>query len=151
MELILKQTSHYIEMSYDNYIHCLSKNHDWVLADNKDSSATTTTAAASVETLTPENDPHLLQQKDLSHVPISFDLLFHYSPKRIVPIPSDSIECMYKETGPKEDVVAHKVWEDKTGFAYQTLLGELMYPYITCWPDIGYSSTTLSKFSCVPA
>ena len=37
------------------------------------------------------------------------------------------------------------------GFAYQTFLGELMYAYITCRPDIGYSVTTLSKFSCAPA
>ena len=37
------------------------------------------------------------------------------------------------------------------GFTYQTLLGELMYTYIICWPDIGYSITTLSKFSCAPA
>ena len=57
---------------------------------------------------------------------------------------------MYKGTGPKEGVAAHKVLEDKTGFAYQTLLGELMYAYITCQPDIGYSIKTLSKFSCAP-
>ena len=35
-------------------------------------------------------------------------------------------------------------------FFYCTLLGELMYSYITCRPDIGYVVTTLSKFSCVP-
>ena len=69
----------------------------------------------------------------------------------MVPIPSDSIEKMYKETGPKEGVAAHKILEDKMGFAYQTLLGELIYAYITCCPDIGYSIITLSKFSCAPA
>ena len=31
------------------------------------------------------------------------------------------------------------------------LLGELMYAYITYCPDIGYSITNLSKFSCAPA
>ena len=69
----------------------------------------------------------------------------------MVPIPSDSIEKMYKATGPKEGVAAHKILEDQMGFAYRTLLGELMYAYITCRPDIGYSVTTLSKFSCAPA
>ena len=69
----------------------------------------------------------------------------------MVPIPSDSIEKMYKETGPKEGVAAHKLLEDKMGFAYWTLLGELMYAYITCRPDIGYFVTTLSKISSAPA
>ena len=57
---------------------------------------------------------------------------------------------MYKETGPKEGLVAHKILENKIGFAYWILLGELMCAYITCRPDIGYSITTLSKFSCAP-
>ena len=69
----------------------------------------------------------------------------------MVPIPSVSIERMYKETGPKEGVNAHKILENKMGFAFRTLLGELMYAYITCRPDIGYSVTTLSKFSCAPS
>ena len=121
----------------------------WELAvDTKDPS---NAAAASVKVLTPENDPQLLTKKDPSHIPLSSDPLFCYSPNRMVPIPSDSIEKMYKETGPKEGVAAHKILEDKMRFAYQTLLGELMYAYITCCPDIGYSITTLSKFSCAPA
>ena len=31
------------------------------------------------------------------------------------------------------------------------ILGELMYAYITCQPDIGYAVTTLSKFSTSPS
>ena len=100
--------------------------HGWVLTDNSDSSDNAT-AAASVETLTPENDPQLLTAKDPFHIPLSSDPLFCYSPNWIVPIPSNSIKHMYKETGLKEGVIAHKVLEDKTGFAYQTLLGELIY------------------------
>ena len=69
----------------------------------------------------------------------------------MVPIASDSIEKMYKETGPKESVAAHKLLKNRIGFAYQTLLGKLMYAYITCRPDIGYLVTTLSKFSCALA
>jgi len=38
----------------------------------------------------------------------------------------------------------------KHGFGYRTLLGELLYAYVTCRPDIGYSTVTLSKFSLTP-
>ena len=36
-------------------------------------------------------------------------------------------------------------------FKYRKLLGELMYAYITCRPDIGYHIVTLSKFAGHPA
>ena len=61
------------------------------------------------------------------------------------------LKFVFESTGPKEGYTAHKVLEKKMGFAYRTLLGELMYSYITCRPDIGYSVTTLSKFSTAPA
>ena len=38
----------------------------------------------------------------------------------------------------------------KHGFAYRTLLGELLYAYVTCRPDIGYATILLSKFSTCP-
>jgi len=38
----------------------------------------------------------------------------------------------------------------KYGFAYCTLLGELLCAYVTCRPDIGYATITLSKFSTCP-
>ena len=109
-------------------MHRLARTHGWELADENNDNA----AAASVDTLTPENDPQLLTKRDPSQIPLKSDPLFRYSPNRMVPIPSDSIEKMYKETGPKEGVAAHKILEDKMGFAYQTFLGELMYAYITC-------------------
>ena len=109
----IKQTSHYIEMSCENYVHHLSKTHRWEPSNVQDSSPDT--AAASIETLTPENNPLLLQHKDPSHVPLSSDILPYCSSNCIVPIPSYSIERMYKETGPKEGVVAHKVLKDKMG------------------------------------
>ena len=71
----IKQRSHYLEMSYENYIHCLSRTHGWKLAvDTKDS------AAASVKVLTPENDSQLLTKKDPFLIPLSSDPLFCYSP-----------------------------------------------------------------------
>ena len=42
------------------------------------------------------------------------------------------------------------ILEKKKEFNYCTLLGELMYAYITCCPDIGYAVTKLSKFSLAP-
>ena len=39
--------------------------------------------------------------------------------------------------------------EQSKGFYHHTLLGELIYLYITCQPVIGYSVTTLSKFSFI--
>ena len=40
----------------------------------------------------------------------------------------------------------HKVLEDKAGFVYHTLLGEIMYAYMTCQLDVGYTVTTISNF-----
>jgi hypothetical protein len=36
-------------------------------------------------------------------------------------------------------------------FSYRSLLGELLYAYVTARPDIGYAITTLSKFATAPA
>ena len=36
-------------------------------------------------------------------------------------------------------------------FGYRTLLGEMMYVYVTCQPDISYAITTMSKFSTKPS
>ena len=65
------------------------------------------------------------------------------------PLPTDYIEPMYASEGPLENITGHVLLEKK-GFNYCTLLGELMYTYITCCPDIGYAVTTLSKFSSAP-
>ena len=76
-----------------------------------------------------------------------------YDHHKIVPIPPDSIsiEKMYQDVDPKEDTTYHKSIESKFEFSYQTLLGEIMYAYMTYRPDIGYAVTTLSKFSGSPS
>ena len=73
------------------------------------------------------------------------------SSKPMSPLPSDCIEQIYSQEGPLENTTAHLVLEKKSGFNYRSLLGELMYAYITCRPDIGYAVTTLSKFSSSPS
>ena len=49
--------------------------------------------------------------------------------------------------GFKEGTKQHKDLEDEMGFAYRTVLGELMFAYVCCRLDIAYAVTTLSKFS----
>ena len=73
------------------------------------------------------------------------------SSKPIAPIPSGSIEQMFRDKGPPEGTAAHQVLETQSKFNYRNVLGELMYVYITCRPDIGYAITTLSKFSSGPS
>ena len=58
-------------------------------------------------------------------------------------MPDDSIHHTYKNVGPIEGTVDHQILEKKSGFAYRTLLGEMMYAYVTCRPAIGYAITTL--------
>ena len=65
-------------------------------------------------------------------------------------MPSDCIKKMYSEMGYKEGTAEHKVLEDKAGFAYCTLLGKIMYAYMTYRLDVGYTVTTLLKFSSTP-
>ena len=71
--------------------------------------------------------------------------------KRPTPIPPDSISALYNVTGPASDTKEHQALTDKYGFHYRTLLGEIMYAYVVCRPDIGYAAVTLSKFANNPA
>ena len=69
----------------------------------------------------------------------------------IAPIPSGSIEQMFRDKGAPEDTTAYQVLKTSSKYNYQNVLGELMYVYITFCPDIGYAITTLSKFSLEPS
>ena len=69
----------------------------------------------------------------------------------IDPLPSECIDQLYKYEVPSKGSNGHLLVENLSGFLYCTLLGELMYSFITCWPDIGYAVTKLSKFSSAPS
>ena len=69
------------------------------------------------------------------------------SSKHVGPLPADAIQKIYQESGPAEGTTEHQVLEDTCGFGYRNLLGEMIYAYVTCHPDIGYAITTMSKFS----
>ena len=49
------------------------------------------------------------------------------------------------------DYTACEDLEKKIGVSCCFLLGELMYIYVTCCPDIGYSICCLIKFSTCPS
>ena len=144
----IKQTSHYIEMNCESFIKRLNKTYGWEPKDQGSPTVGKPTSAAdtSVDVTVNENVPTLLTKPEQLKDP----LLSNYSPNRIVPILSDSIEKIYKEPVIKEGSPAHKALEHSMRFFYRTLIGELMYAYITCLPDIRFTITTLSKFSCAP-
>jgi hypothetical protein len=125
-------------MNCAGYINCLLKTHGWDTESSKSKNP----------------DPSLVPSPDPSPVPTSKPSLFQdcmSSSKPIAPIPADCIEQLFKDVGTLENTAAHKALESTRGFSYRTLLGELMYVYITCRPDIGYAITSLSKFPSVPS
>ena len=73
------------------------------------------------------------------------------SSRPISPLPTDCVKHLFKDVGPRENTPEFHALERTSGFSYRTVLGEMMYAYITCRPDIGYAITTLSKFSSSPS
>jgi hypothetical protein len=65
------------------------------------------------------------------------------------PLPKSDLNALYTTSGTAENSPAHVAKE--MGFSYRTLLGELLYAYITARPDIGYAIATLAKFANAPA
>ena len=73
------------------------------------------------------------------------------SSKPLAPLPMDSISQLFNQEGPRENTSEFHALEKASGFSYRTVLGEMMYLYITARPDIGFAITTLSKFSSCPS
>lgn len=71
--------------------------------------------------------------------------------KPITPLPMDTLHTISTQTGPVEGTPEHQDLETKKGFSYRTLLGEIMYAYVSCRPDIGYPITLMSKCSSSPS
>ena len=156
----IKQTPYYIEMSCKNYIKRLLRSHSWESTEDKETSSLVDPSIAAVAALhlletAIENEDYL--KDNAKFQPSTSKLLeaIKNDPlnisNRSIPMSTDCIERIYKESGPKEGTAHHKALEDSVGFSYRTLLGELMYAMITCRPDIGYAVTTLSKFSTSPS
>jgi len=70
------------------------------------------------------------------------------------PIPqlheSDVANLFNLAAGPVENTPEHKALKVEQGFGYQSVLGEVLFTYVLCRPDIGYAVTTLAKFSTAP-
>ena len=67
------------------------------------------------------------------------------------PMSKEALDQIFNQDGFKEGTPEHKSLEEKFGFSYRTLLGELMFCYVSCRCDIGYAITLLSKFSTSPS
>ena len=66
----------------------------------------------------------------------------NHTSKLIGSLTADAIQHIYKNPGPAEGSIEHQALETKLGFGCRTLLGEMMYAYVTCRPHIGYAIIT---------
>jgi len=67
------------------------------------------------------------------------------------PLHESDIANLFKlGAGPVENTPEHKALEAEQGFGYRSVLGEILFAYVLCHPDIGYAVTTLAKFSTAP-
>ena len=72
--------------------------------------------------------------------------------KPLAPMPEDPVSKVFVTThNTIEGSADREDCEKKMGFSYCCRLGELMYAYVTCRPDIGYSICCLIKFSTCPS
>ena len=71
--------------------------------------------------------------------------------KHFEPLPQNLIPQLYTDVGPTEHTADHQKLEDCMQFAYQALLGELLYAFVISRPDIGYALVTMAKFASHPA
>lgn len=142
-------------MSCKNYITRLFRSHSWESTEEEETSSLVDPSIAAVAALhlletAIENEDYIKDTKFQSSTSNFLEAIktdpLNIS-NRSIPMSTDCIKRINKESAPKEGTVHHKALEDSVGFSYRTLLGELMYAMITCRPDIGYTVTTLSKFS----
>jgi len=62
---------------------------------------------------------------------------------------SDVANLFNLAAGLVENTPEHKALEVEQSFGYRSILGEILFTYVLCHPDIGYAVTTLAKFSTV--
>jgi hypothetical protein len=67
------------------------------------------------------------------------------------PLPASAIHALYQATGFLEGSPEHAALAKDMGFSYRTLLGKILYAYVTARPNIGYAISTLAKFATTPA
>jgi hypothetical protein len=62
------------------------------------------------------------------------------------PLHPANMHAISTTVGATKSTPEHAKLESELGFSYRSLLGELLFAYVTTRPDIGYSITTLTKF-----
>jgi Reverse transcriptase (RNA-dependent DNA polymerase)/GAG-pre-integrase domain len=67
------------------------------------------------------------------------------------PLSPSDYDKLQRAEGFAEGTAEHRALETKFGFAYRSLLGELVYAYVVCRLDIAFAVTHLSKYSVRPA
>ena len=72
---------------------------------------------------------------------------YKYATKTPSTLPGNCLDVIFKKSCPDKGTLAAYKLELEAGYVYRALLGEMMYAYVTCRPDIGYTITTMSKFS----
>eukprot|EP00957_Ditylum_brightwellii_P136121 10381262-Ditylum_brightwellii.AAC.1 len=70
--------------------------------------------------------------------------------KIIKPIHPDSIKELETTVGPLSEAESNQL-EAEEDFSYHSTIGELVFAYVICCADIGYTVAKLSKFSALPA
>ena len=73
------------------------------------------------------------------------------SKQLLVPITDDKIKALAPLSGPPERTAEHKALEQSKGFGYRSLLGELLFAFVTVRIDIGFAICFLARFSTAPA
>ena len=71
-------------------------------------------------------------------------------PPKAVPLNPATVNKLLLLTGPPEKSAKAKAILDKVGFSYHNVLGELIFAYVICRLDIGYSVCFLACFSDSP-
>ena len=71
-------------------------------------------------------------------------------PENLVPVRPEVTERLMKLEGPKEKTPDAIALSQKHGFSYRNVLGELIFAYVVCRVDIGFSVCFLARFSDSP-
>ena len=71
--------------------------------------------------------------------------------KPISPLPADCLSQLSKHEGSPEGSSEHLELQQKSWFSYRTLVGEMMFAYVSCQADIRYAITLMSKNSLKPS
>ena len=71
--------------------------------------------------------------------------------KNLSPLSNLCLPTIFQKCGPDKGTIDAYKLELSQGFRYHTLLGEIIYVYVTCRPDISYAIITMRKFSTKPS